>query len=269
MLKPKVCFRRSKVLLNLIQNAMNQVCFRFYEELNEYLPPERRKAWFGFSFKSGICLREAIHALDIPPGEIDLILVNQQSKGFGYLLQDGDRISVYPVFELYDLSRVTALREKPLRDLTFICDVHLGKLCKYMRMLGLDTAYSNQFSQSEIIAISQQERRILLSRSYHLTRSRMVTRSYWIRSSDPLEQIRDLIVKLDLSNLTDPLTRCLTCNEKLVPVEKQEISHRLQGLTAKYYFEFFQCSSCDQIYWKGSHFENMVDFIQQNLLRKE
>ena len=97
----------------------------------------------------------------------------------------------------------------------------------------------------------------------------MVTRSYWIRSSGPLEQIRNLIIKLDLSNLTDPLTRCLNCNEKLVPVEKSEISHRLQALIAKYYFEFFQCLSCDQIYWEGSHFENMVYFIQQYLLYKE
>ena len=244
---------------------MNQVYFRFYEELNDYLPEEKRKVWFEYSFSDGISIQDAIQSIGVPPDEIDLILVNQQSKGFDYILQDGDRISVYPVFELFDLSGISPLREKPLRNTAFICDVHLGRLCKYLRMLGLDTLYSNQYTPEEMIAVSRQEKRIILSRSYQLTRHKDVTHSYWIRSSDPLEQIRDLISKLDLATQTDPLTRCLNCNGKLVPVEKKEILHRLQARTAKYYKEFFNCPACNQIYWKGSHYENMLEFIQQHL----
>jgi len=244
---------------------MNQVRFRFYEELNDYLPEGKRKVWFEYFFLDVISLMDAFTSMEIPPDEIDLILVNQQSKGFDYLLQDGDRISVYPAFELFDISGISQVREKPLRNPRFICDIHLGRLCKYLRMLGLDTLYSNQYTPEEMIVLSRLENRIILSRSYQLTRHKEVTHSYWIRSAEPLEQIKDLISKLDLSSHADPLTRCLNCNNKLVPVEKKEISHRLQTHTAKYYKEFFNCPACDQIYWKGSHFENMLKFISHSI----
>lgn len=244
---------------------MKLVCFRFYEELNDYLPEEMRKVWIECSIENEISVGNQIQSLGIPPDEIDLILVNQQSKGFDYILQDGDRVSVYPMFELFDLSGISQLREKPLRNPTFICDVHLGRLCKYLRMLGWDTRYSNQYTPEEMIILSRQEKRIILSRSYQLTKHKEVTHSYWIRSLDPLEQLKDLVSKLNLSHRADPLTRCLNCNDKLAPVEKQEILHRLQAMTAKYYNEFFKCPACDQIYWKGSHYENMLEFISQHL----
>lgn len=244
---------------------MSQISFRFYEELNDYLPEEMRKVWVECSIENEISVGDQIQSLGIPPDEIDLILVNQQSQGFDYLLQDGDRISVYPVFELFDLSEISQLREKPLRNPTFICDVHLGRLCKYLRMLGWDTKYSNHYTPEEMIAISLQEKRIILSRSVQLIRHKEVTHAYWIRSSDPLEQVKDLISKLNISNRADPLTRCLNCNDKLEPVEKQKILPRLEARTDRYYTEFFRCPTCDQIYWKGSHYENMLEFIRQHL----
>jgi uncharacterized protein with PIN domain len=220
---------------------------------------------FGYAFSGAISILEAFQSLEIPPDEIDLILANLQSVGLDYMLQDGDSISVYPVFELFDISDISRLRERPLRNPTFICDVHLGRLCKYLRMLGWDTLYSNQYTPDDLIAISGQEKRLLLSKNYQLTRNKKVTRSYWVRSSNPLEQIKDLINKLDLSNRSMPLTRCLNCNHILMQVEKHEILHRLQPRTAMYYNEFFNCPSCDQIYWKGSHFENMVEFIRHSI----
>ncbi len=245
---------------------MNSAWFRFYEELNEYLPQEKRKFWFEYPLSGAISIQEVFNSMEIPADEIDLILANEQSKGLDYLLHDGDRISVYPVFELFDISGVSRVRGKPLRNPKFICDVHLGRLCKYLRMLGWDTLYSNQYTPDEIIAISRHEKQIILSRSYQLTRHKEVTHSYWIWSPDPLEQIKDLINKLDLSKLADPLTRCLNCNHRIVPVEKQEILHRLQAQTAKYFNEFFSCPSCDQVFWKGSHYENMMDFIRHSIL---
>lgn len=248
---------------------MNQVSFRFYEELNNYLPKEMRKGWFEYFFSGWSSVQDAIQSLGIPQDEIDLILVNQQSKGFDYVLQDGDRISVYPLFELFDLSGISLLREKPLRNPRFICDVHLGRLSKYLRMLGFDTLYSNRYTPDEMISISRQEKRIILSRSFQMIRHKEVTHAYWIRSAAPLEQIKDLLGKFDLYRLADPLTRCLNCNDRLATVKKQDIIHRLQALTARYYTEFFRCPACDQIYWKGSHFENMLEFIRQRLKNNE
>ncbi len=245
---------------------MSKVYFRFYEELNDHLPEEKRQVWFEYPLKDRISVQQAIRSLGVPPTEVDLILVNQISRGFDYILQDKDRISVYPVFELFDISEISELREKPLREIRFICDVHLGKLSRYIRMLGFDTLYSNHYTNEQIIRIADEEKRIILSCNYRLIRDKRVTRSYWIRSSVPLEQIRDLVNKLDLSNSIDPLTRCMECNGILVPVDKQQILPQLEPRTANYFDEFFRCDTCDRIYWKGSHFENMLGFIHQYVL---
>ena len=111
-----------------------------------------------------------------------------------------------------------------------------------------------------------EEKRIILTRNYRLIRDEKVTHSYWIRSSVPLEQIRDLVNKLDLSKSIDLLTRCMECNNVLIPIDKQQILPRLKPRTANHFNEFFHCSSCDRIYWKGSHFDNMLSLIHQYLL---
>lgn len=244
---------------------MNQVSFRFYEELNNYLPGQMHKVWINCWAEPQISVGEKIRSFGIPLDKVDLILVNGQSKGFGYKLKDGDRISGYPVFESFDISEVSRLRENPLRNLGFICDVHLGKLCKYLRMSGWDTLYSNRYTSQEIIELSHRENRIILSRNLRLTRHKEVTHALWISSPDPAEQLKYLVDKLNLSKQANPLTRCLTCNEMIVTVEKQAILHRLEDRTATYYTEFFICPNCDQIYWKGSHFENMLKFIHSHL----
>jgi uncharacterized protein with PIN domain len=242
---------------------MNQVRFRFYEELNNYLPEELHKRWFESSAEPGTTVGKMISSFGIPLDEVDLILVNQQSESFDYLLQEKDRISVYPIFETLDISSVTALRQKPLREPAFICDVHLGRLSKYLRMLGFDTLYSNQYTPEQLVVAANSEQRIILSRSKQLTKDKRVTRVYWIRSSEPLEQLKDLINKLDLSKLADPLTRCLNCNNGLTSVDKQDVIHQIEARTTKYYSEFFRCHICDQIYWKGSHYQHMKEFINQ------
>lgn len=242
---------------------MNLVRFRFYEELIDYLPQESGKGWVESFAESGTSVGEQIRSYGIPLDEVDLILVNQQSESFNYILQDGDRISVYPVFETFDISEVSKLREKPLRDPSFVCDVHLGRLCKYLRMLGFDTSYSNDYTQEQILGISKSERRIILSRSLQRIRNKELTHAYWVRSADPPEQLKDLVYGLDLLKWTNPLTRCLNCNNLLESIEKEKVIDRLEERTAKYYTEFFRCSVCDQIYWKGSHYESMMEFIHQ------
>lgn len=246
---------------------MNHVKFRFYEELNNYLPEGNRKVWFDFYFIGIHSLKEIFRSMKVPPDEIDLVLVNQQSKGFDYQVRDGDRISVYPVFELFDISEFPEIREKPLRNPTFICDVHLGKLSRFLRMLGFDTTYSNLFTPKELVERSIAGNRILLSKSYRLTHHPEVQRAYRIRSSDPEEQIKDTIDRLNLAGLAKPFTRCLSCNNELQGVSKSEINHQLQPNTAKYYTEFLRCPSCDRLFWEGSHYEHMMRFIHEQLLK--
>ncbi|HET6558840.1 MAG TPA: Mut7-C RNAse domain-containing protein [Prolixibacteraceae bacterium] len=244
---------------------MNQVAFRFYEELNDYLPENMRKVWIESAVNKGCTVGEKIHAYGLPLDEVDLVLVNQQSRGFDYPLMDGDRVSVYPQFELLNVSETTQVREKALRNPRFICDVHLGKLCKYLRMLGWDTHYSNQYTPEDIIGLAKEENRMILSRNVLFSRNKEVERFWWVRSADSLEQLKDIVIRLDLSEQADPLTRCLNCNGLLEPIEKPKIAHRLEVNTAQYYNEFFHCITCDQVYWKGSHYENMLKFIDLSI----
>jgi len=120
----------------------SQAFFRFYAELNDLLPSRKRKELeHEFSFFGKNTVKDAIESFNIPHTQVDLIVVNQVSVGFDYLLNPGDRVSVYPVFETLDISPVTRLRPKPLRHPAFILDVHLGKLARLMRMAGFDTLY--------------------------------------------------------------------------------------------------------------------------------
>ena len=90
------------------------VYFRLYEELNDYLPEEKRKRTFSVSLKGQTTVEEATCLLGVPPGEVDLVLVNGESVPFNHVTQDADRISMYPIFESLDVSTLTRLRHKSL-----------------------------------------------------------------------------------------------------------------------------------------------------------
>ena len=88
--------------------------FRLYEELNDYLPVSKKKRIFNLSFKTPTTIDEAIRSLGVPPEEVDLVLVNSESVPFDHIIAEGDKISIYPIFESLDISSVTRLRDKPL-----------------------------------------------------------------------------------------------------------------------------------------------------------
>ncbi|MBC8872959.1 MAG: hypothetical protein H8E44_26285 [Planctomycetes bacterium] len=105
---------------------LHEAQFRFYEELNDFLPQERRKQSFLHPFRGSPAVKDTIEAMGVPHTEVDLILVDGRPVGFDYRLQPGDCVSVYPVFESLDIGPVARLGPRPLRDPKFICDVHLG-----------------------------------------------------------------------------------------------------------------------------------------------
>ncbi len=236
--------------------------FRFYEELNDFLPIDKRKTLFSYDFEGNPSVKDAIEAVGVPHTEIDLILVNGKSVTFSYHIQDRDMISVYPVFESLDISNATHLREKPLRRPKFILDVHLGKLAKNLRIFGFDTLYENDYDNFEIISISKAEKRAILTRDVKILKNKTVTHGYWIRSSSPAEQLTEVILRFDLFSNIKPFYRCLTCNGLIRKTSKESVINRLQPKTRLYYEEFYRCSSCEKVYWKGSHYHKMMNFVE-------
>jgi hypothetical protein len=91
--------------------------FRFYEELNDFLPPKQRRQTFSYDFLGKPSVKEIVETIGVPHTEIDLILVNGESVDFCYQMQGGERVAVYPVFESLDISSLVRLRSKPLREI--------------------------------------------------------------------------------------------------------------------------------------------------------
>jgi len=237
--------------------------FRFYEELNDFLPPLHCKQNIAYRFRGQPAIKDPIAVLGVPHSEVDLILVNDESVSFDYKLQDGDRVAVYPVFESFDISPLQRLRPKPLRKTAFMVDVNLGKLARGLRMLGFDAAYDNQLDDGEIVDIAVREKRIVLTRDRKLLFRKAVTHGFWIRAVDVDTQLREVLQRLDLYSQVKPLQRCMACNGMIEAVARGEVWSRLEPLTRRYYSEFYRCSHCDRIYWEGSHVEHMSGVIRE------
>ncbi|MFQ5450426.1 MAG: Mut7-C RNAse domain-containing protein [Nitrospinaceae bacterium] len=240
------------------------VChLRFYEELNDFLPPEKRKTRFAWRVEHPSTIREVIESLGVPVQEVDLILANGESVDFSYRPAGNDAISVYPMFESLDISEVTRLPSRPLRVVRFVLDVHLGKLARYLRMLGFDSLYRNTASGPEIIRLMQAERRIILTRDSQLSRQKTVTHGYWVRADHPRSQAAEIVRRFDLGNSLRPFSRCIVCNGLVAGVEKRTILPRLPHGIRQAYEVFHQCGECGRIYWNGSHARRMAKLIEE------
>ncbi len=227
--------------------------FRFYEELNDFLPPEKRKQTIAYRFDGHPGIKDPIEALGVPHPEVDLIVVNGRSVGFDYQLQPGDRVAVYPVFESLDIAPIVKLREKPLRRIAFVMDVNLGRLARKLRLLGFDALFSNAYRDDEIVAIAAAEKRIVLTRDRRLLHAKAVTHGYWVRSVLVARQVEEVLRRFDLAGQVKPFSRCADCNGEIERVAKEAVLDRLEPKTKKYYDTFFRCPACGKIYWEGSH----------------
>ena len=241
--------------------------FRFYEELNDFLPASRRRIEFEHCFERRASVKDMIESFGVPHPEIELILVNGQSVDFSYIVQDHDRISVYPVFERLDVSPLIRLREAPLRQPCFVVDCNLGRLARYLRLLGFDTLYRNNFSDHEVASIGQEQRRIVLTRDRRLLLRKIITHGLFVRTEHPRDQVREVLQRLDLYRLARPFSRCTRCNGLLEATRKETVDHRLQPKTRRYYDQFLQCTHCGQVYWQGSHHQRAERLIEELLAK--
>jgi hypothetical protein len=231
--------------------------FRFYEELSDFLAPDRRKREFTVPCAQAATTKHMIEALGVPHTEVELILVNGESADFNRLLQDGDRVAVYPRFEAMDVTPLLRVREHPLRESRFVADAHLGGLAHMLRMLGFDTLYDNHYHDDEIVTTAEQEGRIVLTRDRELLKRRAVTHGCYVHAMKSEQQLREIVARLDLVRSARPFTLCLHCNAPLRPVDKASVLDRLPPGVQAHYERFSTCDRCGRVYWEGSHWRNM------------
>ncbi|MGH2461997.1 MAG: Mut7-C RNAse domain-containing protein [Candidatus Limnocylindria bacterium] len=226
---------------------------RFYAELKDFLGADNRSGTVVHTFRVPGSVKDVIESHGVPHTELELILVGGESVDFSYQVQDGDRISVYPVFESFDVASVVRVRPEPMRQVRFVLDGHLGTLARYLRLLGFDTAYAPNPPDRELIRVATTEGRILLTRDVALLKHRSITHGHFVPSDDPRRQVLDVIARFQLGARLQPYSRCVACNGVLEPVVKEAIAHRLPPLTRQYIDRFWTCPDCGKDYWRGAH----------------
>lgn len=239
--------------------------FRFYEELNDFLAPPHRRRAFEARCARAATVKHMIEALGVPHTEVELVLVNGESVGFDRLLVNGDRVSIYPRFETFDVTPLLRVRDTPLRVTRFIADAHLGGLARLLRLTGFDTLYDNHYDDAEIVVIAVREGRIVLTRDRELLKRRELTHGCFVHAIKPELQAMEIFQRLDLCRNARPFSLCLECNAPLRPIDKAEVAHRLPADVRARQARFSTCDRCQRVFWEGSHWQRMQAIVTRLL----
>lgn len=240
---------------------------RFHGELNDFLPRARRNVEIAYQSDGKVSIKDVVESLGVPHTEIEALVVGGQSVDLQFVLTQDTQAEAYPLAMAASIPHV-ALRPPIPMPRRFVLDTHLGTLASYLRMFGFDTLYRNDYDDDELAQVADEETRILLTRDRGLLKRGRVLFGYFVRETNPQRQIAEIVGRYGLRTSIETLRRCIRCNGLLRPVSKESILDRLAPKTAAYYSEFSLCDSCDQIYWRGSHYEHMRNFID-SLLRDE
>lgn len=234
-----------------------QATFRFYEELNDFLPSEFRRHDFEFACPPDAPVRHIVETLGVPHTEIELILINGASVNLEQRIRPGDRVAVYPKFEAFDIRPLLRLRPYPLRSTRFVADAHLGALARGLRMAGFDTVYANPIADDEIERLAETEKRIVLTRDRELLKRRGITHGCYVRALTAEAQLEEIVRRLDLASSMRPFSLCMECNAPLRPVDKEFVADRLPERIRERHTRFSTCDVCQRVYWEGTHWQKM------------
>ncbi|MBC8170174.1 MAG: twitching motility protein PilT [Anaerolineae bacterium] len=242
---------------------MNCACFCFHGEINFFLPHLQRHTTIKHPFDWKASIKDMVESLGVPHCEIELLTVNHVAVDFDYIVLPDVQIDVYAHAIDAPVKAKIALRPPLTGKPSFILDTHLGRLASYLRMMGFDTLYRNDYSDDELALVSNVEQRILLTRDIGLLKRSLVIYGRFVRETNPRQQIIEIMRRYQLLEHVVSFQRCLKCNGELHLVDKDMILHRLTSTTAAYYDVFHQCMDCEQIYWKGSHYDKMQEFMAE------
>jgi len=244
---------------------MPTATFRFHGSLNEFLPPGRRERAIEREVDGTASLKDCVEALGVPHPEADLMLVSGLPADPSYHPSPGDRIEVYGLDRPPELASLPGLIPPPPDPPRFILDGHLGRLARYLRLLGFDTLYDNDAADDELARLSADEGRILLTRDRGLLKRSIVRLGYLVRDDNPRRQLVEVVGRYGLAVTARPFSRCVRCNGDIEPVDRSEVVERLAGepRTLRYFETFGRCAGCGAIYWPGSHFDRMSRLVEE------
>lgn len=242
---------------------MAEVTFLFYGELNDLLPRRWQDVEFAYAFNGPQSIKHLIEAAGVPHPEVAFILADGQPVGFDHQPVDGCHIAVYPEDSGIVVDGAPPLRPPLPEPIAFLTDNHLGRLTRFLRLLGFDTAYGGEAADDLLAERAHDENRVLLTRDRGLLKRSLVVFGTCLRSTDSREQLLAVLRRYRLFDHVEPWRRCLRCNGVLRPVDKADVLDRLEAKTKLYYDEFQQCAACGQVYWRGSHFGELERLVME------
>ncbi|MDH3327781.1 MAG: Mut7-C ubiquitin/RNAse domain-containing protein [Desulfobulbaceae bacterium] len=238
--------------------------FEFHDDLSNLLRPRWRNINpLVQTVTRRASIKDVIESFGLPHTEIGKIELEGREVDFTFSVADNQFFRILPVPVPWDVTEKSLLRPDPLTKIRFIVDVNVGRLARYLRMVGLDVLYNSDWNDEEITAMIVQAKRIVLTRDFGLLKRKQVEFGRYVRSDKPAEQLNEIITLFGLREKLKPFSRCLDCNSLLETVDKKDVLPRLEPLTRKYYNTFSICAACDKVYWAGSHIEEMRQFFPQ------
>ena len=193
-------------------------------------------------------LRDLIQSRGVPHVEVETVLVNGQAAPWEHRIEGGERIVAVSRYPL----------PKPPGDARFVLDGHLGTLARDLRLLGIDTWYRRAVDDVELATLSVETGRTLLTRDLGLLMRAALRSASYVRTTDPDEQIIEMLGRFRLRELVEPFRRCLACNGVVVAATQAEAAARVDPDIATRFASFRRCPDCGRIYWEGSHHRRLA-----------
>jgi len=237
------------------------VWFRFYGQLNDFLPAQWRYGRFARLLHAPASVKDVIESLGVPHPEVDVITANGEAIDFTYRVGADDRIAVYPAFRKLDVDGLQRVGVDPPRPLRFALDIHLRKLASLLRLAGFDAALLTE--DAEVAAVSASERRVALTRDVGLLKRGIIQYGRWIRNTDPEQQFVEVLDRFGLVDEMHPFTRCMECNTPVIAESAATVAERLPPGTREAFTEFRRCPGCERIYWQGSHYARLLELLER------
>lgn len=224
---------------------MGRARFHFHGVLAGLLPAHQRGLWLDYDFRGAPSLKHAIETFGVPHPEIGA------PADLSRPVLDGEALDVYPRSFLHP----------PGPEWRFLLDCHLGRLAKYLRILGFDTAYEKYAPDAWLAETAHAEQRLLLTMDRGLLMRSLVEHGALIRSATPRAQLVEAVSRFHLASHFHPLRRCLRCNTLLAPVAKSQVLSRIPPKTRLWCDDYLECPACGHLYWPGSHHDNMLLWV--------
>jgi hypothetical protein len=224
---------------------------RCYGALNDFLPLRNRGKTFPYRYRGSPSIKELLEGMGIPHVEIAHVLIDDDFAHWSKGMEGITRISVYPDFK--EIKGIPHLLnpEYPKEEISFVADAHLGKLARSLRMVGYYTLYNVDLSDNEIITISNEETRVILTRDKGILFHGSTTWGYFLRSQDPRVQFHEVLSMFGLPCSSPPLSRCMVCNGLIDFIPKNLAMELVETRIIDHYKSFYRCSNAVRFTGKG------------------